>query len=842
MPADPPCRPRPLVPPMPRPVSRFVLLAACLAAAGPAAGQDDGPPLANFYGFGELELLNVEDRSDNLRAGDVNGDGRGDIYLADDSHSRLDLFLRRAEPETDGDTDSLDVNALPDAAGFEHVKLSVDRPILGLVAADFTGDGRADLAYIGAPDRLVVVIGPEAEGDAAADGAKTDWSRTADLVRRERRLPDLQSGVGILAAGDLTGDGRTDLAVLGQRVTYILAQTAGGEFAPAVEVRNTSEDPALVQIADLDGDGLEDLSYTARAGDDRVFAARLQERADPAADPAADGDDQDGGDVTNTLGPELQFDLVDPRSVTLGDVFADEPGAEVLAVTGNTGRLTVRKVRRPKLSAVAEGGDPGRKLTQYGFGGRGDRDLAVGDVDGDGRADVLVSDPDGARVILFRQTGAGGLDLGTAYPSLAGAGQVRIGDADGDGRGEAFVLSETEGVIGRSTFEDGRLSFPAPVPGVSDPVAFALLPDAAGNAVVFYVSESGRRKYTLGPAGAGEDRTLELDISGDPDRLEIADVDGSGAPDLLLFPGRDKNVLAFGIGADGKPEALANEGLGPGEADPGALFAGSVPTAEGGSAPALLVARGNIARDLTASAYRPAEDGPGTLRWSVRDQFNAGEADAKIAGAVTLDVDGAPGEEVVLIDTGVDKLRVFKRDGAGYEPAGEIETGKFPYRDARVADLNGDGRDDLLLFGEGRFAVLYAGRTDPELAELASYETDLDRTYLADSLVGDLNGDGEADVAVLDVRSHYVEILGTAGGDLTRVMYWKLFEEKNFDGEGGGGLQPREGAIRDVTGDGRADLILLVHDRVLIYPQDNGLGGDDAGGDELGEVETGAVD
>ena len=37
-----------------------------------------------------------------------------------------------------------------------------------------------------------------------------------------------------------------------------------------------------------------------------------------------------------------------------------------------------------------------------------------------------------------------------------------------------------------------------------------------------------------------------------------------------------------------------------------------------------------------------------------------------------------------------------------------------------------------------------------------------------------------------------------------------------------GGTEPRESAIADVTGDGRADLILLVHDRVLVYPQDDG--------------------
>ena len=300
-------------------------------------------------------------------------------------------------------------------------------------------------------------------------------------------------------------------------------------------------------------------------------------------------------------------------------------------------------------------------------------------------------------------------------------------------------------------------------------------------------------------------------------------------------------MLAFAVRET--PVPLTQSGLGPGEAAPGDVFVGAVPPAEmedgdaagGPNPPGLLVARGNIARDLVAGGG----DGD-AIAWSVRDQFNATEADAKVAGVVALDVDGVAGNEVVLIDTGVRKLRVFERSGSGYEPAGEIDTGDFPYRDAEVADLNADGRDDLLLVGEGRFGVLYAGRTDPRLAELATYETDLDRAYLADSLVGDLNGDGDADVVALDVRAHHVEVLNTAGDDLRRATYWKLFEEKNFDGEGGGGFQPREGVIADVTGDGRADLVLLVHDRVLIYPQDDGTAGEEEAAADAGA--TASVD
>ena len=39
-------------------------------------------------------------------------------------------------------------------------------------------------------------------------------------------------------------------------------------------------------------------------------------------------------------------------------------------------------------------------------------------------------------------------------------------------------------------------------------------------------------------------------------------------------------------------------------------------------------------------------------QWQVLDQYNAAEAGAKIVGAATVDLDGEPGAEIVLIDAG----------------------------------------------------------------------------------------------------------------------------------------------------------------------------------------------
>jgi hypothetical protein len=55
---------------------------------------------------------------------------------------------------------------------------------------------------------------------------------------------------------------------------------------------------------------------------------------------------------------------------------------------------------------------------------------------------------------------------------------------------------------------------------------------------------------------------------------------------------------------------------------------------------------------------------------------------------------------------------------------------------------------------------------------------------------------------------------------LVPMTRWQVFEERTFRGQRGGGNEPREAHIVDVTGDKKNDLVVIVHDRILVYPQE----------------------
>lgn len=757
-------------------------------AAEPVATE-----LSEYFGFRPLEIFKLQSRSGNMLAGDLNHDGLIDLAIVDNSNSRIDMLLQRKKvPDQKERSTTNDVNSFKNDWRFEHKKFPVDKAIAALSLGDFDGDGRTDLAYIGLPDRLVIRLQPESG----------EWKTGPTF-----RLPDLQLAQWMMAAGDLNHDGKFDLAILGKNDTFILYQK-NGELQRPERLMNTSDKLGLVHIGDLDGDGRGDLCYLANDDSGRALCARFQTSA-------------------AKLGPELRFDLDKPRATTLKDIDG-QPGLEILSIHGQTGRVRVSQIRRPEAKA----GELAGQLVQYGFGqqaGSRERDLAIGDLDGDKLADIVVTDPEASQALVFQQSPGLGLDQGNTYPCLTGATEVRIGDFLNDRVADVVFLSPKEKSMGVSRMEAGRLTFPQAIPIEKEPIVFALADQNGDQSPeLIYITRdrvSTKTTYVLKglqaikkddqiewqpfgaglPIGAG----LTLSLKGDPERIVPYDANNDGHLDFLIFQAGDKPVVLLkSDGKGGLTEISGEGGFGLGNLSASSVFLGQL------DEPALLVAHNNFVRHMKLNEQN---------QWRVVDQFSALESAAKIAGAATLNLDGQPGNEIVLIDQGVKRLRVLRKEESTYRPWREVDIGPFPYRGSYVADLNEDGLEDLLLFGGGKFGVLYANQTDPKLTELATFETSLEDSYLADVIAGDLNHDGRTDLALIETESHHVEILDYSKElGLRHALAFKLFESKGVSEREKSQTEPRESLIADVTGDGLDDLILLSHDRVLVYPQDDG--------------------
>jgi len=744
------------------------------------------PKLADYFGFLPLELYKLDYRIGNLTVADFDGDGTADVLVANNARSRLDLLLSSKRPEGEAESRPFraDVNELESDKRMRLVNIPVNKEVVSLGVGDFNGDGKPDIVYYGTPAEVEILHNEG--GGKFAEPKRIDSGEALESSRA-------------LAVGDLDQDGRDDIALISEGELILIYQPSPGKLSEPERIPHTASNPLMVKIQDLDGDGDDDL-VILDGGTDHPIHVRF-------------------GSAEKKLGPERRFAIEPPRAIAFGQIDG-KPGAEILTIESQSGRGKVYKFE-------ASADDPEQKwgrLIFFGLpkGSERGRALAVGDLDGDQKKDVVVTEPANAQVWVHRQTGKHGLSAGESYPSLLGAKEAALADLDGDGRDELYVLSEQEKQIGRSRFEDGRLGFPTPLPIKGEPVSMGLAElEPSKPPAIVYASRTtpGGDKFELRAIRLGESGQFEevkfgqaetvavTGLSGAPTAIRAFDVNHDGRVDLILFSAFGSPILFLG-GDDGSLKPFT-EGLGPlGGATASGLSRMDL------NGPALIVAQNTFARHV-------ALDSKG--QWEVKDQYNASRGSAQIQGAAALDATGDGETDIVLLDKSTKSLLFLTPREGVYRQSGSLSLGSINFEGLSVGDFNGDGRDDLLIAGSDRFAILETGGEGGGLEVIGGYEPSRKDARLGDLIAGDLNGDGVADVVFTDVaeQSFDVAVFAGEGEELLHALTFKVFERKSFRG-GGDLIEPREMAVGDVDGDGRDDLVLILHDRVVILRQDPG--------------------
>jgi hypothetical protein len=83
-----------------------------------------------------------------------------------------------------------------------------------------------------------------------------------------------------------------------------------------------------------------------------------------------------------------------------------------------------------------------------------------------------------------------------------------------------------------------------------------------------------------------------------------------------------------------------------------------------------------------------------------------------------------------------------------------------------------------------------------------------------------VNADGYIDMVSLDAGEQMFEIFTfTTWGKMLYAMGFKIFESRIFSGGEPREWQPSQVIISDLTNDGMNDVLLLSHDRLILYTQ-----------------------
>jgi hypothetical protein len=753
------------------------------AAAILGAGAEDRQASVGFTG---TEIFPIDSQTSLLHAADLDGDGLNDLIVVNNARSKIDLLYNQTGKTNTAvrrPGDKQEINQLPPDSRFRLESIASETRISSLVVEDLNGDGRPDLAYYG--DKQLVV---------QYNLGSNNWSPP-----KRWPIDDGQLTPNALATGDLNGDHRTDLVLLGENEIYFLAQNADHTLAEPQKIPFSGSVHA-VQVLDIDGDGRQDL-LLVNWESPQPFRFRLQNAA-------------------GELGPEIYFSLPSIRAYLAADLDGGRK-TEIVTIALNSGRAAVseftRKAAEPLSGQFRQGQFQVLPLNKTTLSRRG---ILWADVNGDGLPDLLVAEPDSGQLSLYLQKADGTLAAAKTFPTLTGVSELAVSDWDGDGVPKIFLLSTDEHEVGVTQLDKkGSMAFPTIVPLDGKPLTMAvgpLQPGAKPTLAVILDMDTNRVLVTRTADGKTRTQKLSDSFKDAPASMTMHDANQDGLTDLIvLIPYEKIKVLIQ------KPDqSFDEEDVLPPGGSIGTPWL-SVADVDGDGKKELLLAQKNFVRAVVLQSETDrSTNGKPVWSFHVKEQINGPSRDSQIAGATPLRNGTNKAPSLFLLDSEHKELSLSERDQAGvWQIVRTIPLPVGEFTSLQSVGLGSTSNNSVALLGLNQVGTMATSGPVWQLSELDSYETPIKDGHLTDVVDGDLSQTGRKDLVFLETAKNYLDIVAyEKPHHLVPANRWQVFEERTFRRRNEA-MEPREAVVADVTGDGKADLIVLVHDRILVYPQ-----------------------
>ncbi len=706
-------------------------------------------------------------------------------------------------------------------------------------------DGTTQPGYSGVP--LIAIAGQEA-GDADPLSVGSDVT---------------VKGVALGGSGFVSINATTSLAVesvpisssQGGTVNYQIVVAAGEDLVATAQAAGTTTSLTLLDTLGrtvMQSDGLAAVpidaididiapgTYWLRVHDDGGAGTfTLTAMMTPSATAFQDvpvGKDPDAivaGDFTNNS--RLDMAVANANDDTVSILIGNGDGTFQSAVNYPAGNDPVAIVAGDfngdgKLDlAVVNGGTYGTVSILLGNGdgtfqfpasytvGDSPDAIAVGDFGGDGHLDLAVANSNSGNVSVLTGNGDGTFQPAVYYPVGYDPTAIVAGDFTGDGRLDLAVtikVSLFDGDLsvllnnGGGTF---RLAGEYPIGG--DTLAIVAGDFTSdGHLDVALADQQGDVEVLLGNGDGTFQPRVDYNIGGyNPYGMAAGDFTGNGKLDLAIAIQDDAAVLILLGNGDGTFQPAVDYPVG---SNPGAIVAGDF-TGDGKLGLAVANSFDNTVSVLLGNGdgtFRPAVARPVGISYP-------GENGPVAMAAGDFTGDGRLDLAVVNYNTGTVSILLGNGDGTFRPPVdysvGPASAAGFSQDPEAIAvgDFNGDGRLDLAVVNEGNSTVaILMGNGDGTFQPAVFYSA-VQYTSPDAIVVGDFNGDGKLDLAVADEGSRETIVYpnGTYQGIDVQGGVSVLL------GNGDGTFQPAiydpvEPAdilvAGDFTGDGKLDLAI----------------------------------
>ncbi len=504
---------------------------------------------------------------------------------------------------------------------------------------------------------------------------------------------------------------------------------------------------------------------------------------------------------------------------------------QIITIAQNSGRAQVSEFTLKAADELSGAFRQGQfQLLPLYKSDKARRGVLWADVNGDGLPDLLVAEPESAadHDLSPKSRRLARSTRPKNFPTLTGVSELAVADWNGDGHPQIFALSGDERQIGVTRLDEkGRLPFPtltSPWPASPSPWRSAHSSPRRSQPLAVIVDQDGKRSLVTRTAdGHSKVQMLSENFkiqSHSGSRFD--DVNQDGLADLvILIPYEKIKVLLQVPGKDFDEQDIAPPG---GTVEEPWLSSADV---DGDGKPELLLAQKNFLRAVVLKQEASAPKSTKPRRLGVQRQVSRSTERAAIPGWLwrrrppqfcTNAVNS-----IFLLDAERKVLTLCERDAAGvWQVVRNIALPYTAFNSLEPRRPWAAPSPTVFAFGQGCDGLDGALQGKVwEFTELDGYETPIKDGHLNDVVTGDLDNDGRKDLVFLETAKNYLDlVIVDANRKLVPANRWPVFEERTFRSRRSDLPEPREAIVTDVTGDGKNDLIILVHDRILVYPQE----------------------